>query len=187
MSTPAEIIAVLETLALAYPEKANDRRTLALYLEHLADIPAHWLAAAARRHIQTSNWFPRIAELRAAAARLAGTGFFESLPERPVDFLAAQAQALEDAFYAGEALDEADWRSLAGQFERCGRPHRAAHALEKLRRLRIQQGVAGEPLSGSELAGGPGRAERPQPIPADPPGAPGSLDQTSNDICAAQT
>jgi hypothetical protein len=139
MSTPDEIIEVLETLALAYPEKANDKRTLALYLEHLADIPAHLLASAARQHINTSNWFPRIAELRSAARKLAGTPYFESLPERPIDLLAAQAQALEDAFYAHGELDEAAWRKLAAQFERCARPHRAAHTLEKLRRLQARR------------------------------------------------
>jgi hypothetical protein len=143
MSSPSEILPILETLAAAYPEKAHDKRTLALYLEHLADIPAHWLEAAARRHIDTSNWFPRIAELRRAAAQLAGTGFFESLPERPVDFLAVQSQALEDAFYAGGELDEAAWRRLAAQFERCDRPHRAAHTLEKLARLEKQLACAG--------------------------------------------
>jgi hypothetical protein len=57
----------------------------------------------------------------------------------PVDHLAAEAQALEDAFYRQGRLEADEWERLAAQYERLDRPHRAAHAREKLRRLQALQ------------------------------------------------
>lgn len=73
--------------------------------------------------------------MRALAAKLAGTSQLETLPERPVDRLLLQAQALEDAFYHQGHLDPAEWQALSQMFERCGRNFRAAYTLEKLARL----------------------------------------------------
>ena len=139
MSTPQEMIPILEQLSLAYPEKRLEASTLQVYLEHLDDIPPYLLLAAVRAHIQASGWFPRIAELRALASRLAGTQQFDTLPETPVDRLLLEAQALEDAFYHQGQLDPQAWRSLSARFERCGRHFRAEYTLEKLGRL---QGMA---------------------------------------------
>lgn len=87
MSTPQELISALEPLSLAYPEKRLEPATLQVYLENLDDILVYLLEAAVRAHIQASGWFPRIADLRALAAKLAGTSQLETLPERPVDRL----------------------------------------------------------------------------------------------------
>ena len=135
MSAPQVIIPILEQLSLAYPEKRLEAATLQVYLEHLDDIPPYLLEAAVRAHIQASGWFPRIAELRSLAARLAGTNQFDTLPERPVDRMLLEAQALEDAFYHEGLLDPAEWRALSAKFERCGRHFRAEYTLEKLSRL----------------------------------------------------
>jgi hypothetical protein len=135
MSVPQQIIPILEQLSLAYPEKRLEAATLQVYLENLDDIPPYLLEAAVRAHIQASGWFPRIADLRALAARLAGTSQFDALPETPVDRLALEAQALEDAFYHERRLDPAEWHALSQKFARCGRHFRAAYTLEKLERL----------------------------------------------------
>jgi hypothetical protein len=135
MSAPREIIPILEQLGLAYPEKRLEAATLQVYLENLEDIPPYLLEAAVRAHIQASSWFPRIAELRALAARLAGTSQFDTLPERAMDRLALEAQALEDAFYHEGRLEPAKWQALSEKFERCGRHFRAEYTLEKLGRL----------------------------------------------------
>jgi hypothetical protein len=139
MSTPQQMIPALEMLSLAYPEKRLEAKTLQVYLDNLDDIPVYLLEAAVRAHIQASGWFPRIADLRALAAKLAGTKQFDTLPERPVDYLLIEAQALEDTFYHEGRLDEAEWRALAEVFERCGRHFRAAYTLEKLGRLQSVQ------------------------------------------------
>jgi hypothetical protein len=62
------ILTVLEILSIAYPDRPRDKQNIDLYLEHLGDIPAHLLRAAASYHIQHSAWFPKICELRQAAA-----------------------------------------------------------------------------------------------------------------------
>jgi hypothetical protein len=139
MADRAEIAAILKTLAEAYPGQRLERPTLQAYLERLGDIPAHLLAAAAEAHIAQTAWFPKISELRQAAARLAGTSRFQALDPAPVDHLAAEAQALEDAFYRQGRLEADEWERLAAQYERLDRPHRAAHAREKLRRLQALQ------------------------------------------------
>jgi len=135
MSDQREIAATLKTLIDAYPDHRIEKRTLQVYLERLADIPAYLLAAAAQAHIESSTWFPKISELRQAAARLANTHDFSSLPPYPVDHLLAEAYALEDAFFYEGRLDPAEWERLADKFERVNRPYRADHTREKLRRL----------------------------------------------------
>lgn len=132
---PNPIIAILEKLSLAYPGKALTARNLQLYVEHLSDIPIYILDAAADLHIQTSSFFPRIAELRQAAKKVTGGQPFASLPPLPFDHLAACLQSLEDAFYQQGRLDSAEWQALARRFDLADRPHRAAATLAKLQRL----------------------------------------------------
>lgn len=134
MSNPQQILSCLEKLAAAYPGKARDERTLQVYIEALADIPVGLLEQAILTHIRSSYFYPSIAELRQQALRLAGVKHLSTLPQT-ADELAAQALLLEDAFYQEGCLDPGEWRELAVRFERADRPHRAAHTLEKLRRL----------------------------------------------------
>jgi len=142
-----EIAAILKTLIDAYPDHRLEKRTLQIYLERLADIPAYLLAAAAQAHIEGSTWFPKIAELRQAAARLANTRDFSSLPPYPVDHLLAEAYALEDAFFYEGRLDPAEWERLAIQFERLDRPYRRDYTREKLRRLQIVRERQAQPAA----------------------------------------
>ncbi len=135
MTQTSVILTVLETLSIAYPDRPRDEQTIHLYLEHLCDIPAYLLRAAADYHIRHSAWSPKICELRQAAARLAGTDQFDTLPPTPIDHLQYEAVALEDAFYHEHHLIPAEWHALAEKFERADRPHRAAYTLEKLARL----------------------------------------------------
>ena len=53
--------------------------------------------------------------------------------------IAAEAQALEDAFYYKTHLDPDKWERLAWKFNQADRPYRAEHTLEKLRRLQLIQ------------------------------------------------
>ena len=135
MADQAEIAAILKTLLSAYPDHRIEKSTLQVYLDRLADIPAYLLAAAAEAHIEKSNWYPKIAELRQAAARLAGTQDFSTLPPYPLNRLIAEAIALEDTFFYESRLDPAEWERLALKFERLDRPNRAEYTREKLRRL----------------------------------------------------
>lgn len=136
---------LLARLYLAYPDKIHDPATVRLYLDSLADIPAWLLERAIQRHIQTSVWFPKIAELRQLAGQIANTRDFGALlPPHPLDAtegeawaLRARAQELEDAFYAEGRLEPEEWEQLAAGFERLDRPERAAYTREKLRRLEV--------------------------------------------------
>jgi hypothetical protein len=132
-----QILAIFKTLSLAYPEKKLDEPTLQLYMEQLADIPVNLLWRAVKEHIQTSDWFPKISELRKSAARLAGTNQFESLAPHPVELLLEKAIALEDAYYQQGILDSAAWQSLAEAFERADRPYRAEATRRKLAMLQL--------------------------------------------------
>ena len=135
MSPPDQILSILETLSAAYPNRSRDQRTVQLYVERLSDIPVYLLDQAASQHIATSNWFPKIAELRAAAARIAGTSEFHVMGPAPIDTLAAEAFELEQLFWHERTLDPSAWFALADQFERANRPHRAEHTRGKLSQL----------------------------------------------------
>jgi hypothetical protein len=143
MDASPDPLDVLARLYLAYPDKVHDPATVSLYLDSLADIPVWLLEQAVQRQIRTSEWFPKISELRQLAAQIANTRQFETLhPPHPLERLAgdawaliSQAQELEDAFYRLDRLDPAEWGDLAARFERLERPERAAYTLEKLRRL----------------------------------------------------
>ena len=60
---------------------------MALYGELLADILGYVLKKAVEACIAQAAWFPKISELRKAAARVAGTGCFWELPETNIDNL----------------------------------------------------------------------------------------------------
>lgn len=68
---PAPLHALIANLARAYPRQAITAETLAVYVEHLSDIPDDLLADIGREWIRTERFFPSIAELRNAAAERA--------------------------------------------------------------------------------------------------------------------
>lgn len=143
MAASKDAVPLLKSLADAYRDTRFEQATLKLYLDHLADIPLPLLKAAVAEHIRSSPWFPKISELRQAAARLANTEHFETLAPAPlagetaaeVWSLIIDAQALEDAYYTEGRLEPAAWQSVAAAFDRLDRPFRAEFTREKLRRL----------------------------------------------------
>ena len=134
MATPDQIQTVLETLTLAYPANKLDKLSLELYFKFLANLPGFILEEAANQHIRNSNWFPRIAELHAAAASIGGRDDLTNLEPKHSNNLTAQAIELEKAFFREGTLNPRDWRVLSEQFERAGRFHRAEHTRSKLAR-----------------------------------------------------
>ena len=140
MASPDEILLVLEEMAGAYPEKALTRETLELYLQSLGDIPGGVLHAAARQHIRNSAWFPKIAELRQIALRLAGVVRFEEMSEHALNQELRRLYALERdlmaAFAEGEDLDQAAWRKLIGDYETIGALECAERSMGRLEHYR---------------------------------------------------
>ena len=61
------LVAVLKA---AYPRQELPPETVAIYAEMLADLDAETATAAVKRAIQTSRFFPTIAEIRNVAAEL---------------------------------------------------------------------------------------------------------------------
>lgn len=138
MATQDEILPVLEVLGRAFPNQALSKPTGEVYVRMLEDIPVDLLWRAAERHMAEAQYFPRIAELRGMAARLAGTDRFASLPPASPpapDGLAQRALELEDDFYFERELDPQAWLDLADAFERADRPHRAEYTRKKLAAL----------------------------------------------------
>jgi len=136
MATPDQIQKVLETLTLAYPTKNLDKLSLELYFKYLADIPGLILEVAADHHIRASNWFPRIAELHSAAARIGGRDDLADLEPKHSNNLNALAIELEKVFFRDGTFNPNEWGTLAERFERAGRPHRAEHTRRKLAQFR---------------------------------------------------
>ena len=134
MPTP-NLTSLLRRLLLAYPEKRLDQSTLQVYQQELADIPLGLLEQAVTHHIHASPWFPHISDLRLAAQKLAGSQSFASLPSPGVDFLALEAQQLEDGYFHCAVFDFTAWEKLAAQLERVGRPHKAEELRQKARHI----------------------------------------------------
>lgn len=153
------IAEILTLLVQAYPDRHVDQDTLLLYFDSLSDIPLALLEQAARQHIRTSPWFPKIAELRQIAASLArlprdAPDMRAVLPPDHRDPLLARALELEDAYtYRGE-LDISKWQQLIQEFERANRPHRAEGTRQRLERLQAAERGEVDQRSESEWLGG---------------------------------
>ena len=102
-------------LALDRGEKISEER-VALYADHLADIPPDLLDAAVTRLIETLTFFPAIAEIRRTAAGLAGL-----LPPSPAEAIALirQADVSENVYRRDGSLAYAEryWRWPEGLSE----------------------------------------------------------------------
>jgi len=127
-----EKLAALNLLLLAYPDRAPQADTLQLYLERLSDIPAWLVRQAVERHIDRSAWFPRIADLRDAAARIARTRDFASVSPYPNHPLSVRAVQLEQAYYEQGELNPREWQRLAEALDQAERPHLAARLRQRL-------------------------------------------------------
>ena len=117
----AAIFDLLKTLASAYPDRQVPRETLKLYVQALEDIPAYILHRAVIAHIQESPWFPRISELRQRAVKIAGAPDFAGLPDKPLDYLRLEEEALWQAFDRTGELDISAMEALLAKYERLGR------------------------------------------------------------------
>lgn len=84
----ADAIVAVGKLAVAFRQENIGEDTVALYTEKLADIPAPTLAAVVDRLIETQKFFPAIAEIRHAAARMCGL-----LPPSPAEIMALVRRA----------------------------------------------------------------------------------------------
>lgn len=140
MARDNEIIPILRRLALAFPGQKLEMETLGIYVARLRDIPGWLLNQTIDQLIESAAFFPKIAEIRETAAKIANTKDFELLPPYLIDKLIEEAQALEDAFYYEKRLEPKEWEDLARRFEEIDRPFRAAYAREKLRRLTLING-----------------------------------------------
>ena len=67
MASRDEVLAVLHYTARAYPRFEPTPSVLGVYVDRLIDIDGAALMAAANRHIDSSKWFPTVAELRQSA------------------------------------------------------------------------------------------------------------------------
>jgi ribonuclease BN (tRNA processing enzyme) len=137
MAASKTILAALKRLSLVNPGRPLSSEAAQLYHDHLLDLPDWLLEQSIDRLLESSLFFPKIAEIRQTAAQIAGTTRFDQLPLEQIDRLAAEAQRLEDLFFQTGQLDPAAWQRLSEAFASADRPHRAEYTLEKLRRLQI--------------------------------------------------
>lgn len=64
----SEVVRVVELLQGAYPRQEIPKSTLSVYVMALADLDVEDCLRAVTRHVQTSKWFPTIAEIRELVA-----------------------------------------------------------------------------------------------------------------------
>jgi hypothetical protein len=132
VATPAEILTTLKTLTDAYPGQHIKKSALQVYLDNLADLPAWLLDQAARRHLRSSAWFPKISELRDIAALIAGSHDFAGLEAPTPDLLYRESRRLEEAFYCKGHFDRHEWDRLAVRYDQAGRTDAAEACRQKL-------------------------------------------------------
>jgi hypothetical protein len=130
-----EILAILDRLTHAYPDKRLTKPTLKLYVEQLTDIPAPLLDQVVSQHIQNSPWFPHISDLRQAAQQLAGSANFATLQPPGEDFLNLEMLQLENDYFQRGKFNLHAWDALADQLDRVGRHYRAEELRGKSRHI----------------------------------------------------
>lgn len=96
MRRDEELINILKRLSEAYPGLKGEKGMIEAYLENLRDVPAWLLKKAVKKQTKSSQWFPKVAELRQTAAALAGTSNFIS----PRTTAAPQAVATPSTHYS---------------------------------------------------------------------------------------
>ena len=133
MASTVEIMNCLEKLSTAYPVVETTQETLDLYVEMLTKLPGYVLKRSVEEYSMEANWFPKIAELRHAAAKVAGTSSFWELPETLVGSPRGEAVRLENLFFREGVLEKTEWMTLAKQFEDMGREHGAERERQKLK------------------------------------------------------
>ena len=125
----ADLFTLLRHLQDAFPEKPLSKATLQRYHDHLADIPLPLLVRAINLLVETSRFFPRIAELRQAALQL--TADQSSTPPPGYDFLYAEYRQLDQLYFRHALFEPGAWEHLATQLDRLGRLHFAAELRQR--------------------------------------------------------
>jgi hypothetical protein len=125
--------ALFKKLLIAFPDaKRNgvNKETAALYQRKLSDIPDQVLERAIEAYIDNGKWFPKIAELREAARKVA------KLPSARFDSVGPGRDVLLENWITlkDEPFDEAAYAALAGKFEQAGRLSRAENILLRAKR-----------------------------------------------------
>jgi len=114
------IAKVLFALVAAYPNANVGKETMAVYVSDLSDIPNEILDAACTYCRTTSKWFPTIAELREASAKLqtgsdslppAGEAWGEVL--RIIGRLGYFEQPVFDNPVAAKTVAAMGWKNIA--------------------------------------------------------------------------
>jgi hypothetical protein len=144
---------LFKQLLVAFPDAKGkvNKETLQLYSRKLADIPDHILEQAIDNYIDQGKWFPKIAELREEARRVANLPTLMSsfasaekddppppspVPDPTEDVLLIAFLSLEDDLHHKGEFDERDWLALADKFEKADRPHRADNLRRRVERIK---------------------------------------------------
>lgn len=101
---------LITLLSGAFPERKIDEKLINAYISGLDDLTPSSMVAAGKQLIRTSKYFPRVAEIRAAARAAVGdvSGF---------DNLMADYQEIVDNLYHEPDI----YRDMADRFTRAGR------------------------------------------------------------------
>jgi hypothetical protein len=128
MSTPSEIVAILELLS-EYYNRTLTKPQVRIYVRQLKDLDPHQLEKAAYAWIDRSPFFPRISELRDTAAVIKS-------PQQDLMYL--EAQSLKREFFISHTLDTGKWKNLIQRLTRSGRLEYANHLRCTLSRLQTE-------------------------------------------------
>lgn len=117
MATDETIFEVLDYLAATYGKEPSDQQ-IGIYLAALADLDDDELRQAATECVKSSQWFPRISELRAAALRIHEHNQHNPDPRR----LYWQAMSLQAMRLRGEISESQLEREPAWKWYEHNRP-----------------------------------------------------------------
>jgi hypothetical protein len=119
MANSNDINYILEMLVVAYPNAKIDPKTPDVYEMLLGNLDGHLLRQAASEHIQSSKWFPTIAELVTVVHEL------EMNRPTPPKLQSSRIYSLEDLAVQGQ-YNAIDWETFAVELDKAGRANMAA-------------------------------------------------------------
>jgi len=120
VASPEQVLAVIQILSDAYPERQLPKGAINIYINAFYDVPADYLERAAFACIQSSPWFPKVFDLRRQALKIARVQNFDVEPTDSGISLRIRRYKLQRDFANGEPLDESAWLKLIEDCERSG-------------------------------------------------------------------
>jgi len=120
VASPEQVLAVIQILSDAYPERQLPKGAINIYINAFYDVPADYLERAAFACIQSSPWFPKVFDLRRQALKIARVQNFDVEPTDSGISLRIRRYKLQRDFANGEPLDESAWLKLIDDCERSG-------------------------------------------------------------------